>query len=97
MKTQEMCKGISKFTVPSLFVLRCPSVSSLDVSDKSLDRAVVLALPPLLKQNMQLYSFQLSKIQLLCNKVCKNNLNSARNVQRPVILPHRGGQAFLFH
>lgn len=46
MKTQEMCKGISKFTVPSLFVLRCPSVSSLDVSDISLDRAVVLASRP---------------------------------------------------
>lgn len=75
----------------------CTSVSSLDVSDISLDRPVLFTPSPLLKLNMQLYSSQLSKIKLLCNIVCKNIFKSAKNVQRPVILPRRGGQAFLFH
>lgn len=52
---------------------------------------------PASNKNMQLYGSWLSKIQLLCNKVCKNIPRSAKNVQRAVILSRRGGQAFLFY
>lgn len=97
MKTQEMCKGISKCTVLSLFVLHCPSVSSLDVSDISLDRAVVLASRPFSNKICSSTALSFPKYSCYATKSAKTSSRVPKNVQRPVILPHRGGQAFLFH